>query len=246
MMVQNYQDAMVIAREFGKPDFFITMTCNPEWPEIRRSLFPGQSPHFRDDLVCKVFHGKQMQLVDAICNQHIFGKVFGWMDHIEFQKRGLPHDHSAVILDPIDKITTPEQVDNVVVAELPSRAQEHLYALVTRHMMHGPCGGINPNAKCMVDGVCSKGYPKPYQEHTEMRFNGYPLYRRRRPNGTNRDDIFQHRLPSNQTFGMDNGWVVPYNPYLLVKFECHLNVEICASIDSVKYLFKYITKGVYL
>ncbi len=28
-MQQNYQDAMVIVRKFGKPDLFITMTCNP-------------------------------------------------------------------------------------------------------------------------------------------------------------------------------------------------------------------------
>lgn len=30
-MAQNYQDAMAIVRKFGKPDFFITMTCNPHW-----------------------------------------------------------------------------------------------------------------------------------------------------------------------------------------------------------------------
>ena len=42
---------------------------------------------------------------------------------------------------------------------------------------------------------------------------------------------------------MDNQWVVPYNPYLLRTFNCHINVEACGSIKSVKYLFKYIYKG---
>lgn len=42
---------------------------------------------------------------------------------------------------------------------------------------------------------------------------------------------------------MDNSWVVPYNPYLLLKYNCHINVEDCASIKSVKYLFKYVYKG---
>ena len=28
-MMQHYQDAMGIVRKFGKPDLFITMTCNP-------------------------------------------------------------------------------------------------------------------------------------------------------------------------------------------------------------------------
>lgn len=32
-MYQNYLDAMCIVQHFGKPSLFITMTCNPKWPE---------------------------------------------------------------------------------------------------------------------------------------------------------------------------------------------------------------------
>ena len=42
---------------------------------------------------------------------------------------------------------------------------------------------------------------------------------------------------------LDNRWVVPYNPKLLMMFNCHINVEVCSSIISVKYLFKYVYKG---
>ena len=42
---------------------------------------------------------------------------------------------------------------------------------------------------------------------------------------------------------LDNRWVVPYNPYLLLKFEAHINVEIVVSINGVKYVYKYTTKG---
>ena len=42
---------------------------------------------------------------------------------------------------------------------------------------------------------------------------------------------------------IDNQWIVPYNPVLLLKYQCHLNVEYCASIKGVKYLYKYVFKG---
>ncbi|XP_061993816.1 uncharacterized protein LOC133711735 [Rosa rugosa] len=42
---------------------------------------------------------------------------------------------------------------------------------------------------------------------------------------------------------VDNSLVVPYNPWLLLLYNCHINVEICGSIKSVKYLYKYIYKG---
>ena len=42
---------------------------------------------------------------------------------------------------------------------------------------------------------------------------------------------------------LNNSWVVPYNPYLLLRYNCHINVEICASTKATKYLYKYIHKG---
>ncbi|XP_071734178.1 uncharacterized protein [Rutidosis leptorrhynchoides] len=33
-MVQNYQDAMALYREYDNPDLFITFTSNPRWPEV--------------------------------------------------------------------------------------------------------------------------------------------------------------------------------------------------------------------
>jgi hypothetical protein len=42
---------------------------------------------------------------------------------------------------------------------------------------------------------------------------------------------------------LHNGHITPYNPALLLKYQCHLNVEVCATVDAVKYIHKYICKG---
>ena len=42
---------------------------------------------------------------------------------------------------------------------------------------------------------------------------------------------------------VDNGWVVPYSPYLSLTYNCHINVECCASPKAAQYIYKYVTKG---
>jgi len=61
-MRQRFQDAMAIVQQIGKPDLFVTMTCNPEWPEITEQLLPGQNVKDRPDLTARVFRAKLEEL----------------------------------------------------------------------------------------------------------------------------------------------------------------------------------------
>ncbi len=47
----------------------------------------------------------------------------------------------------------------------------------------------------------------------------------------------------NGSFALDNIWVVPFNFYLLRKYNCHMNIEVCKIINAVKYFSQYVYKG---
>src|ERR1700689_4332657 len=96
-MQQLYHDAMAIVRSHAKPDLFITMTCNPRWPEITENLAPGQMAQNRLDLVARVFHLKLSALLEDILTNAILGRVVAHIYVIEFQKWGLPHAHILII-----------------------------------------------------------------------------------------------------------------------------------------------------
>ena len=249
----KFQDGMAICRKFHKPDLFITFTCNPYWSEIMTELRDGETVQNRPDLVARVFKLKKDQLLKDINAGKIFGKVPAFLWVIEFQKRGLPHTHILVILAQDDRINTTEDIDSVISAQLPpdpahfplgsdERVQaERLESFVIQNMIHGPCGQINPNSPCMVDGKCSKGYPKNFCDKTVVNpKNTYPEYQRLGPSKGGRSIII---TKDRKSYEIDNRWIVPYSPFLGLTFNCHANVEICMSPLASKYLFKYVTKG---
>ncbi|XP_068331187.1 uncharacterized protein [Pyrus communis] len=83
-MLNNYQDAMAICRQFGNPDLFITFTCNIKWPEIVREfdIKLGYKSEDRPDIISRVF---KMKLDDMICYIKS-GEPFGEVEAGEFKK----------------------------------------------------------------------------------------------------------------------------------------------------------------
>ncbi|XP_073359742.1 uncharacterized protein [Aegilops tauschii subsp. strangulata] len=233
-MKKRHMDAMAIVHTYGKPDIFLTMTCNPKWEEITNELLPGQTVQDQPDIVARVFYGKLEAMKYMLFKKHILGVVVAYVYVVEFQKRGLPHAHFLLIMDSTYKLVVPEQYDRLISAELPNKQKyPELHALVVKHMMHGPCGALNPKNVCMQDNECKCRYPRSFNENTAQGKDSYPVYRRR-------DDGSCAKVRGKM---LDNRWVVPYNPYLLRMFNCHINVEVCSSIKAIKYLYKYIYKG---
>ncbi|XP_060962816.1 uncharacterized protein LOC115724117 isoform X1 [Cannabis sativa] len=235
-MRKRYMEAMALVQRYGKPDIFLTMTCNPNWKEITNELCQHEESHNRPDLVARVFHAKLEELKDRLFKKEIFGKVAAYVYVIEHQKRGLPHAHFLIILKRDWKVHAPESFDEIVSAEIPDKNSNiHLHKAVVKHMMHGPCGDLNKTNVCMKgeNPRCKNNFPKKYAPFTSVGNDCFPIYRR-----SNNGVTVKVRGAT-----LDNRWVVPYNPYLLATFDCHINVEICSTVKAVKYLYKYIYKG---
>ncbi|XP_019158039.1 PREDICTED: uncharacterized protein LOC109154766 [Ipomoea nil] len=234
-MVQNYQDAMTICRWIEYPNLFITFTCNPKWPEIVRFLEERRlKAEDRPDIICRVFNMKLNALIKEIRKANIFGSILAVIYTIEFQKRGLPHAHILLFLANHRGSVAATDLDKFISVDIPSELCDPEYhKAVEEFMMHGPCGTCRKNSPCMVNGRCSKYYPKKFVEKSTMDEDGYPVYRRS-DNG---------RTIKKNGIDLDSRYVVPHNRHLLVKYRAHINVEWCNQSKSIKYLFKYVNKG---
>ena len=89
---------MSIVRKFGKPDLFITFTCNPRWEEITSALSLDKKARDRPELNVRVFRLKLKELLSDLIKRQVFGKPLAHVYTIEFEKRRLPHAHILVIL----------------------------------------------------------------------------------------------------------------------------------------------------
>ena len=215
-------DIIPISNSIGHPDVFITMTCNPHWPEIQSGLLPGQRPEDRPDLCDRVFRMKLKLLLAYLKDASPFGCVLAYVSVIEFQKRGLVHAHIILFLDQTAKFSLqdPLELDKFISAEIPPNSTPELRNTVLRHMIHKPCT-IHSLAPCLKDGKCSKRFPKPFRsEISAIEGDYYVIYKRRSPeDGGESHQICVCKGDTTVKFELDNSWVVPYSPDLLRSSE---------------------------
>ncbi|GJX30903.1 DNA helicase [Tanacetum coccineum] len=148
-MYAHYLDALAICRKLGNPHFFITFTCNVNWPEIIRYMaqFPELITSDRTDVVYRVFEQKMKLFVAFLKKERTFGDVTGVLYTVEFQKHGLPHCHTLLWVDSASEIQSPEDVDHFISADLQDpNVDPHGYRIVSEMMIHGPCGAANLSA----------------------------------------------------------------------------------------------------
>jgi hypothetical protein len=121
------KNALVLVSEFGCPHVFITLTCNPKWPEIVSQLLDGQTAFNCPDVTAAVFESRIDQMKKNIRNGKYFdGHEPIYLFHvIEYQYCSLPHAHLVSQLVDANDIDDPncEDIINFVnrhfAAEIP-------------------------------------------------------------------------------------------------------------------------------
>ena len=166
-MRQKIHDIIAISNNIGHRDVFITMTCNPHWPQIHSELFPGQRSEDRPDLCDRVFRMKLKLLLAYLKDASPFGCVLAYVSVTEFQKKGLVHAHIILFLYQPAKFSLqdPLKLDTFILPEIPPNSTPELRNTVLRHMIHKPCTFYSL-APCVKDGKCSERFPKPLRSET--------------------------------------------------------------------------------
>ena len=173
-------DSLAIAAAKGNPTFFITMTCNSNWPEIQSQLRPGQDFTDIPVIVVRVFKRKLTLLLQAL--KSMFpqaGRLLYCIHSVEFQKRGLPHAH--ILVKYASECIHPDDINFVVSAEVPDDPNDALLVNTFMHHNH-PMPNRPPSKYCqyeLPDGTraCRFKYPHPLQPITTIDSDGRVHYR---------------------------------------------------------------------
>lgn len=87
------------------------------------------------------------------------------------------------------------------------------------------------------NGICSKNYSRSFVTETQADEDGYPVHQQRDINNGEQVATLSIR---GRTINIDNIWIIPCYP---ISFNDHINIDHCYSVKVIKYICKYINKG---
>jgi hypothetical protein len=118
--------------------------------------------------------------------------------------------------------------------------KKSLFQAVTNFMLHGPAAHLAANCHACGMGTADTFSPKITNPKWKCLKMGTYSYRQRCPE---KGGNAVQKWRNNTRITYTNADMVPYNKYLLFKYNCHINAEYCHSVNAIKYHLKYISKG---
>jgi len=103
--------------------FFVTFTCNGDWPEICSCLQPGQTYMDVPIVVCRVFKQKLSHLMSLFCTMFPnAGRLLYNIQCVKFQKCGLPHAH--ILLKYLKDCVSVDDINHIISDCIPEAADD--------------------------------------------------------------------------------------------------------------------------
>lgn len=170
---------LVIAAQLGSPTFFVTMTCDLQWPEITSQLCPSQVYSDIPVVVCRVFKHRLALLEQYLQTMFLNAGGQVYIIHIvKFQKHELSHVH--ILIKYHSACINPKDIDHVISVEIPDDSEDA--QLVLSHMRHKhPRPEMPASSYCQrINGegerVCRFHYPHALQPITAINAEGQVKY----------------------------------------------------------------------
>ena len=136
--------------------------------------------------------------------------------------------HILLIMKSTYQVTI-DDIDGFVYAENPDPSRfPVLHEQIKKHNLNGPC---RPGMCLDEDGKCEKNFPKDFCNETILGEDSYPKYRRWSPQEGGFQVIKVYR---GEDYVLDNRYVVPYNPFLSMKYKCHICIGSLRDVTGFK------------
>ena len=216
-------DLVARVSKFGPGDIFFTLTFNEGWSPLKDILSQyDNKASILHPVEPTVYFFERFTAIKRILmgKDCVFGKVEHFWYRTEAQNRGALHFHGILWL----KENT--FVKDSIVSELPrgqDAESQNLRKMVQKYQVHH----CLPNRcfrtwKGVATDKCKYGFPFSLRKE-----DGY--------------DISGTKYEYKRSLDEDTR-IVPYNPYLLMAWDGHLNVQRITRTGLERYLVKYVSK----
>ena len=215
---------LAMVKSLGPPTFFITLSCNDNWPELKAFLdlnkIHSDRNTVKDDpfMAALAFQRRWSSLLkNVLRKKKPLGRVIEFFSRVEFQARGSPHMHIFVWSDLGFNFSNASSKDIVKVinrticTKLPSiDSDSDMHRLVKVFQVHKHSFTCKKGNR-----VCRFGFPRHPCIKTKLCFNP--------------DVIVHHRGRFYETERSSADiWVNAYNPVILRHWRANMDISLLA------------------
>ena len=231
---------LAMVKTLGPPTFFVTLSCNDNWPELQAFIelnhTSEQRASVKDNplMASLAFQQRWHALLKHVLKKkQPLGRVLDFFARVEFQSRGSPlmhvflwtdlgtdfgcaHAHDIInVIDTTISTTIPDKDSNPDMHRLVNTFQIHKHSFTCK----------KGNRRCRFD------FPRRTSSRTKLCFNP--------------DVITRHRGRFYETVRQtDDIWVNPYNPVILKHWRANMDIQLVGNAESCAfYVCKYVCKA---